>query len=71
MSESAYANPGYKGLRALGVSRENALPVAGSRSGPWPMSNMKPVKVAMPNRFFAEQGLMSLLSCYEHLAKTI
>jgi hypothetical protein len=35
------------------------------------MSNMKPVKVAMPNRFFAEQGLMSLLSCYEHLAKTI
>jgi len=61
----------YKGLRALGVSRENALPVAGSRSGPWPMSNMKPVKVAMPNRFFAEQGLMSLLSCYEHLAKTI
>ena len=37
----------YRGLRALGVSRQNALPVAGSRSGPWAMSNMKSVKVAL------------------------
>ena len=60
----------YKGLRALGVSDYGARPVAGSRKGPWPMSNMKPVKVAMPNRFFAERGLLSLLHHYESLAKT-
>jgi len=61
----------YKGLRALGVSDKNARPVAASRKGPWVMSNMKPVKVAMPNRFFAERGLLSLLNHYESLAKII
>lgn len=61
----------YKGLRALGVSDWGARPVAASRKGPWPMSNMKPVKVAMPNRFFAERGLLSLSNHYESLAKTI
>jgi len=60
----------YKGLRALGVSDQNARPVAGSRHGPWVMSNMKPVEVAMPNRFFAERGLLSLLPRYEALAQT-
>ena len=60
----------YKGLRALGVSDWGARPVAASRKGPWAMSNMKPVKVAMPNRFFAERGLLSLLDHYESLAKT-
>ena len=61
----------YKGLRALDVSDWNARPVAASRKGPWAMSNMKPVKVAMPNRFFAERGLLSLLNHYGSLAKTI
>ena len=61
----------YKGLRALGVSDWGARPVTASRKGPWPMSNMKPVKVAMPNRFFAERGLLSLSNHYESLAKTI
>jgi group II intron reverse transcriptase/maturase len=61
----------YKGLQALGVSEWNARPVAASRKGPWAMSNMKPVKVAMPNRFFAERGLLCLLNHYESLAKTI
>lgn len=60
----------YQGLRALGVSDGGARPVAGSRRGPWAMSNMKPVKVAMPNRFFAERGLLSLLNRYETLATT-
>ena len=31
----------------------------------------KPLKVAMPNRFFAENGLLSLINNYESLAKTI
>jgi RNA-directed DNA polymerase len=61
----------YKGLRALGVSDRNARPVAASRKGPWVMSNMKSVKVAMPNRFFAERGILSLFNHYESLAKTI
>jgi RNA-directed DNA polymerase len=60
----------YQGLRALGVSDWGARPVAASRHGPWAMSNMKPVKEAMPNRFFAERGLLSLLIRYETLAQT-
>ena len=61
----------YKGLRALGVSDRNARPVAASRKGPWIMANMKPVKGAMPNRFFAERGPLCLLNHYESLAKTL
>jgi RNA-directed DNA polymerase len=60
----------YKGLRALGVSDYQARCVASSRKGPWAMSNMKPAKLAMPNRFFAERGLLSLLDRYAALAKT-
>lgn len=60
----------YKGLRALGVSHTSARPVAGSHKGPWAMSNMKPVKVAMPNRFFTDLGLLSLLDHYGSLVKT-
>ena len=60
----------YKGLRSLGVSDINARPVAASRKGPWVMSNMKPVKVALPNRYFAELGLLSLLNHYVSLEKT-
>jgi group II intron reverse transcriptase/maturase len=60
----------YLGLRALGVSDGGARPVAGSRRGPWAMSNMKPVKIAMPNHFFAERGLLSLLNRYEALDQT-
>jgi RNA-directed DNA polymerase len=50
----------YEGLRALGVSAYNARPVAGSHKGPWALANMKPVKVAMSNCFFAKKGLLSL-----------
>jgi group II intron reverse transcriptase/maturase len=60
----------YKGLRTLGVSDYQARRIAGSRKGPWAMSNTKPVKVAMPNRFFAEKGLLSLLDHCGALAKT-
>jgi len=42
----------------------NARAFALSRRGPWVMSNLKTVKVAMPNRFFAERGLFTL-SGYE------
>jgi group II intron reverse transcriptase/maturase len=58
----------YQGLRALGVSGTNAGPVAASRKGPWAISNMKPVKVAMPNRFFADRGLLCL---FDHHAKLV
>jgi RNA-directed DNA polymerase len=61
----------HTGLKRLGVSDKNALPVAFSRKGPWAISNMKHVKVAMPNRFFAERGLLSLARHYESLDKTI
>jgi hypothetical protein len=42
-----------------------------SRKGPWAMSNMKPVKVAMPNRFYENKGLFSLLDHYEFLAEVL
>lgn len=61
----------YKGLRNLGVSDKSALSVAFSRKGPWVISNMKPVKVAMPNSFFTEQGLLSLAGYYDSLSKMI
>lgn len=57
----------YRGLSNLGVSKESALSVAFSRKGPWVISNMKPVKVAMPNSFLAERGLLSLSRHYDSL----
>ncbi len=55
----------YKRLVAMGVNVKDALAMAASRKGPWALSNAKPSKVAMPNQFFAEQGLLSLLHQYE------
>ena len=57
----------YRALRALGVSDQNARPVAGFRKGPWVLSHIQPVRVAMPNRFFADKGLLFLLHGYESL----
>ncbi len=54
----------YKRLVAMGVNVKDALAMAGSRKGPWALSNAKPLKVAMPNQFFAKQGLLSLLHQY-------
>ena len=59
----------YRGLSNLGVNEKSALSVAFSRKGPWVISNMKPVKVAMPNSFFAERGLLSLSRYYDSLSK--
>jgi group II intron reverse transcriptase/maturase len=50
----------YHGVRKLGVGDMEAKAFALSRHGPWVMSNLKPVKVAMPNIFFAERGLFTL-----------
>jgi len=61
----------YKSLRAFGVSDKGARPVAASRKGPWAISNMKPVKVAMANRFFADRGLISLFDHHAKLVKTM
>jgi hypothetical protein len=35
------------------------------RKGPWVLSNAKPLKVVLSNRFFAEKGLLFLLDLYE------
>jgi group II intron reverse transcriptase/maturase len=55
----------YKRLVELGVSDKNARAIAGSRKGPWALSNAKPLKVAMPNQFFAQQGLLNLLDQHD------
>ncbi len=56
----------YQGLRSLGVSARGACGTAVSRKELWALSNAKPVKVALSNRFFAEKGLLLfLLDQYE------
>jgi len=59
----------FRNLTAMGVGKKSACGVAGSRKGPWALSNAKPLKVATPNRFFAEMGLICLQNRYEYLAK--
>lgn len=59
----------FRNLCRMGVSAKNAAPVAGSRKGPWVMSNFKPVKVAMPNRFFVSKGLLFLNGRHTRLIK--
>ncbi len=60
----------YKGLKSQGVNDIASRRIAKSRKGQWALSNAKPVKVAMPNRFFAGKGLLSLFNHYETLVKT-
>jgi RNA-directed DNA polymerase len=61
----------FKGLTSLGVNKASACAIAVSRKGPWVLSNAKPLKVAMPNSFFADKGLISLQECYGCSIKTI
>jgi group II intron reverse transcriptase/maturase len=58
-----------KNLVRLGVSPDQAWMVGMSRKGPWAMSNMKPLKVAVSNRFLAKQGFLGLVDQYQALAK--
>jgi hypothetical protein len=60
----------YKNLVARGVYEQDVRPFVVSRKGPWAMSNMKPIKVAMPNRFFDEHGLFSLSKQHRFVGKT-
>jgi RNA-directed DNA polymerase len=59
----------YSNLVRLGVKGLQACKAAVSRKGPWAMSNMKPFKIAMSNRFFTEQGFRSLFDQYQALGK--
>jgi hypothetical protein len=59
----------YKNLVAMGVSGRDVLLFAASRKGPWAMSNMKPMKVATPNRFFEKLGLLSLSNQHRLVGK--
>jgi RNA-directed DNA polymerase len=59
----------YRNLVRLGVRGLQACKAAVSRKGPWAMSNMKPLKIAMPNRFFTEQGFRSLFDQCQALGK--
>ena len=60
----------YKNLVAMGVYERDVRPFAASRKGPWAMSNMKPLKVAMPNRFFEERGLFNLSNQHRLVGKS-
>jgi len=45
----------------MGVNVKDSLAMAVSRRGPWALSNTQPLKVAMSNQLFADQGLLSFL----------
>jgi hypothetical protein len=59
----------YRNLAKLGVNGLQARAAAASRKGPWAMSNMKPLKVAMSNRFFTKHGFRGLFDQYQALGK--
>lgn len=59
----------YRNLVKMGVNGLQACAAAASHKGPWAMSNMKPLKIAMPNRFFTEQGFRGLFDQYQALGK--
>jgi RNA-directed DNA polymerase len=61
----------YKNLRRLGVNEGQARMAAGSRKGPWALSNMKPLKIALSNRFLAGKGFSGLLNQHQALGKAI
>lgn len=61
----------FKNLVRLGVNEYQARMVAASRKGPWAMSNMKPLKVAVSNGYLARRGFSGLLDQYQSLGKAI
>jgi len=61
----------YKNLIRLGVNDDQARMVAASRKGPWALSNMKPLKIALTNRFFAGKGFLGLLKQHQVLGKAM
>ena len=61
----------YKNLIRLGVNDDQARMVAASRKGPWALSNMKPLKIALSNRFLAGKGFLGLLNQHQALGKAM
>jgi hypothetical protein len=59
----------YKRVVGIGVNVRDAFAMATAREGPSVLSDIKPLKVAVPTRFCAEQGLLSLLPQYETVRK--
>jgi len=55
-----YARTKVKKLRELGVSLDLAIKHAVSRKGYWRMSRTPAMRFAMPNKWLAEQGVLSL-----------
>jgi hypothetical protein len=56
----------FRELRARGLKGEVAF-VALTRKGPWRIASSPPLQRALPNSFFAEQGLISLQHRYLEL----
>jgi len=56
-----------RNLMKLGLSREDAVPLASSSRGPWFMSKCRSVERALTNDYLAESGMVSL---YEIWRKT-
>jgi RNA-directed DNA polymerase len=59
----------YRNLIKLGVNGRQACVAAASHKGPLAMCNMKPLKIAMSDRFFTKQGFRSYFDQYQALCK--
>ena len=54
-----------RNLMKLGLSREDAMPLASSSRGPWFMSKCRSVERALTNDYLAENGLVSLYEIWQ------
>lgn len=54
-----------RNLMKLGLSREDAVPLASSSRGPWFMSKCRSVERALTNDYLAESGLVSLYGIWK------
>lgn len=54
-----------RNLMKLGLSREDAVPLASSSRGPWFMSKCRSVERALTNDYLAKSGLVSLYEIWE------
>jgi len=57
-----WGQSGYRKLRRLGVKRQLAWNTSKSAHGPWRLSQSPALYYALPNRYFRDLGLPSLVA---------
>ena len=55
----------YRNPIRLGANDDETRMVAASRKGPWVLSDVKPSKITLSNRFLAQKGFFGLFDPYQ------